>query len=79
LLVVIAIIAILAAGNLMGEVPIWDVRDGKQVGSIQTDAFTSWGIIQNHHYLGGMKGQPPFDKDSQIPPWGHVDVYELSG
>jgi WD40 repeat protein len=44
----------LAAGNLMGEVRIWDVASGKQVGSLQTDAFTSWGIIKNHHYLGGI-------------------------
>lgn len=44
----------LAAGNLMGEVRIWDLTSGKQVATIQTDAFTSWGIIKNHHYLGGI-------------------------
>lgn len=43
-----------AAGNMMGEVRIWEAASGKQVGSIQTDAFTSWGIIKNHHYLGGI-------------------------
>jgi WD40 repeat protein len=43
-----------AAGNLMGEVRIWDLRSGQQVGSIRTDAFTSWGIIKNHFYLGGI-------------------------
>jgi WD40 repeat protein len=43
-----------AAGNLMGEVRIWDLRNAQQVGTIQTDAFTSWGIIKNHHYLGGI-------------------------
>jgi WD40 repeat protein len=43
-----------AAGNLMGEVRIWELASGKQVGTIQTDAFTSWGIIKNHHYLGGI-------------------------
>ena len=42
-----------AAGNLMGEARVWDMQDGKQVGSIKTDAFTSWGIIKNHFYLGG--------------------------
>jgi WD40 repeat protein len=45
---------LVAAGNMMGEVRIWDLQSGKQVGSIQTDAFTSWGIIKNHHYLGGV-------------------------
>jgi WD40 repeat protein len=43
-----------AAGNLMGEVRIWDVPSAQQAGSIKTDAFTSWGIIKNHHYLGGI-------------------------
>lgn len=28
--------------------------------------------------LGGMKGQPPSDKQDKIPDWGHVDGYELS-
>jgi hypothetical protein len=31
-----------------------------------------------HPLLGGMKGQPPFNKEGKIPDWGHVDVYELS-
>ena len=44
----------LAAGNMMGEVRIWELSSGRQVGSIRTDAFTSWGIIKNHHYLGGI-------------------------
>jgi WD40 repeat protein len=43
-----------AAGNLMGEVRIWDLQSAQQVGSIRTDAFTSWGIIKNHFYLGGI-------------------------
>src|SRR5207249_3457308 len=44
----------LAAGNMMGEVRLWEMPNGKPVGSIRTDAFTSWGIIKNHHYLGGI-------------------------
>jgi hypothetical protein len=43
-----------AAGNLMGEVRVWDLQTGQQAGSIKTDAFTSWGIIKNHFYLGGI-------------------------
>ncbi|MFN3652012.1 MAG: WD40 repeat domain-containing protein [Armatimonadota bacterium] len=45
-----------AAGNLMGEVRVWDVPAGKQVASWTTDSFTSWGIIKSHCYLGGIFG-----------------------
>ena len=43
-----------AAGNLMGEVRIWDVEDGQLVANWTTDAFTSWGIIKSHCYIGGI-------------------------
>ena len=43
-----------AAGNLMGEVRIWDCQSGQQVANWTTDAFTSWGIIKSHCYLGGV-------------------------
>ena len=43
-----------AAGNLMGEVRIWDCKTGKQIANWTTDAFTSWGIIKSHCYLGGV-------------------------
>ena len=43
-----------AAGNLMGEVRVWDVTSGKQVAGWTTDAFTSWGIIKSHCYIGGI-------------------------
>lgn len=46
----------LAAGNLMGEVRVWDLQDGKQVASWTTEAFTSWGIIKSHCYIGGIFG-----------------------
>ena len=45
---------LVAAGNLMGEVRIWDVESGKQVATIETPDFTSWGIIKSHSYLGGI-------------------------
>jgi hypothetical protein len=45
---------LVAAGNLMGEVRVWDVTTGKQVAGWTTDAFTSWGIIKCHCYLGGI-------------------------
>lgn len=43
-----------AAGNLMGEVRIWDTKDGQQVAQWTTDDLTSWGIIKSHCYLGGI-------------------------
>lgn len=43
-----------AAGNLMGEIRVWDVRSGRQAAQWKTDDFTSWGIIKSHCYLGGI-------------------------
>lgn len=43
-----------AAGNLMGEVRVWHAVTGEQVAGWTTDAFTSWGIIKSHCYLGGV-------------------------
>jgi WD40 repeat protein len=43
-----------AAGNLMGEIRIWDARTGEQQASWTTPDFTSWGIIKSHCYLGGV-------------------------
>lgn len=47
----------LAAGNLMGEVRIWDLE--KPAGGavvVKSDGFTSWGSIKSHHYCGGIYG-----------------------
>ncbi len=44
----------LAAGNLMGEVRVWQIATGKRVAQWTTPDFTSWGIIKSHHYLGGV-------------------------
>jgi WD40 repeat protein len=43
-----------AAGNLMGEVRVFRASDGEQVANWTTPAFTSWGIIKSHCYLGGI-------------------------
>jgi len=43
-----------AAGNLMGEVRVWDCQTGELAGSFTTPDFTSWGIIKSHCYLGGI-------------------------
>jgi WD40 repeat protein len=43
-----------AAGNLMGEIRVWELATGKQVSLSRSDDLTSWGIIKSHHYLGGV-------------------------
>jgi WD40 repeat protein len=43
-----------AAGNLMGEIRIWELASGKQVATVATPALTSWGIIKVHAYQGGV-------------------------
>ncbi|MCA9176333.1 MAG: hypothetical protein KDB14_17725 [Planctomycetales bacterium] len=43
-----------AAGNLMGEVRVWNVDSGELVADWTTPDFTSWGIIKSHCYLGGV-------------------------
>ena len=43
-----------AAGNLMGEVRIWDVVEGKQLAQWKTDDLTGWGVIKSHHFIGGV-------------------------
>lgn len=44
----------LAAGNLMGEVRVWELTSGKQVATFNTPSFTGWGIIKGHYYTGGI-------------------------
>ena len=43
-----------AAGNLMGEIRVWELASGKQLTSFTTPSFTSWGIIKAHCYQGGV-------------------------
>jgi WD40 repeat protein len=43
-----------AAGNLMGEVRVWDVSSGRPMVQWTTEAMTSWGIIKSHCYIGGI-------------------------
>ena len=45
---------LVAAGNLMGEVRIYDLNDGSLVAKWTTPDFTSWGVIKSHCYLGGI-------------------------
>lgn len=43
-----------AAGNLMGEVRVWNCQSGELAAKFTTPDFTSWGIIKSHCYLGGI-------------------------
>jgi len=43
-----------AAGNIMGQVRVYEIESGKQVAQWHTPDLTSWGIIKSHHYLGGV-------------------------
>ncbi len=45
---------LVAAGNLMGQVRLWSLADGKLLQEWQTKDFTSWGIIKSHCYIGGI-------------------------
>lgn len=44
----------LAAGNMMGEVRVWNLASGKQVAQWTSPDFTSWGTTKTHHYCGGI-------------------------
>ncbi len=50
----------LAAGNIMGEVRVWNVAtpaaDGKPEAQWTSPDFTSWGTTKSHHYIGGIYG-----------------------
>ena len=43
-----------AAGNLMGDLSVWEVESGRQLAQWRTKSFTSWGIIKSHCYIGGV-------------------------
>jgi WD40 repeat protein len=45
---------LLAAGNLMGEIRVWDLAAGKELSAWTTPRFTGWGIIKGHYYTGGI-------------------------
>jgi WD40 repeat protein len=44
----------LAAGNLMGEIRVWELATGRQRAAFTTPSLTSWGIIKVHCYQGGV-------------------------
>ncbi len=44
----------LAAGNLMGEIKVFDLSTDQLIAEWESKDFTSWGIIKSHHYIGGI-------------------------
>jgi WD40 repeat protein len=56
-----------AAGNILGEVRIWDLRnpaDGRPAAAFTSPDFTSMGTIKTHHPCGGIFGMS-FSPDGQ--------------
>lgn len=43
-----------AAGNLTGDIRVWEMATGKELANFNTPAFTSWGIIKSHCYQNGI-------------------------
>lgn len=43
-----------AAGNLMGDLAVWELESGRQMAQWRSKSFTSWGIIKSHCYIGGV-------------------------
>lgn len=43
-----------AAGNLMGQVRVWEIASGELKADLKSEDFTSWGIIKSHCYIGGI-------------------------
>lgn len=46
----------LAAGNLLGDMRVWDLDSGSLAAAWNSPDFTSWGIVKSHHYVGGIFG-----------------------
>lgn len=49
----------LAAGNMMGEVRVWNAGSegqGAPIAKWTSPDFTSWGTTKTHHYCGGIYG-----------------------
>ncbi len=44
----------LAAGNLIGDIRVWELSTGKELARWNSPAFTSWGIIKSHCNQGGI-------------------------
>lgn len=55
-----------AAGNLMGEVRVWELAGGKQIAAFTTPSFTGWGIIKGHYYTGGIFAMQFTAKDEEL-------------
>ena len=43
-----------AAGNLMGDLAVWEIASGQKLAEWRTPDFTSCGVIKSHCYIGGI-------------------------
>lgn len=57
---------LVAAGNLMGEVRVWDVASGALEARWTTENFTGWGIIKGHYFTGGVFALAFSPDDSEL-------------
>jgi WD40 repeat protein len=55
-----------AAGNLMGEVRIWEIATGEMAANWTTPNFTGWGVIKGHYFTGGVFSIAFSPDDSEI-------------
>ena len=55
-----------AAGNLMGEIRIWEIATGEMAANWTTPSFTGWGIIKGHYFTGGVFALAFSPDDSDI-------------
>lgn len=55
-----------AAGNLMGEIRIWDIASGELRSTWTTPSFTGWGIIKGHYFTGGVFGMAFSPDDGEL-------------
>ena len=55
-----------AAGNLMGEVRVWNVASGDMVSNWEDRSLHGWGIIKGHYYTGGVFSLAFVPDDSEL-------------
>lgn len=48
--------AYVAAGNMMGDVRVWDVNSGAELAAWNTPDLVTWGISKSAYYCGGVYG-----------------------
>ncbi|MBN9117857.1 MAG: hypothetical protein J0I06_01590 [Planctomycetes bacterium] len=47
--------ALLATGDKVGHVVVWDVKTGKEVGACEAPVMYTWDKVQRNHSIGGIR------------------------